>query len=193
MLFPYHEGPLLYGLHNIRSKLVDLSHINLDELCMIFNDNQYKDYFNFCIIRDPLQRFKAGYIEYLHHIKHNFKEKPKSVSEVLQVIQNTNLLINDARYVHFRPQTFYTHDANGKQLLHIFHIEDIDTCMEFVYNRMGITSLCYDNIKINAGKYIEFDKNIGLTYDDMLKFKQVYKKDYDLLFLNRDNFNTIVV
>lgn len=181
MLLPYHEGPMLYGLKTIQSKLTDLSHINIDELCIISNDNRYKeDYYNFCIIRDPLQRFKSAYVEYSHHVKHHFNETPKSVPELLTVIENTNKLINDVRYVHFRPQTFYTHDANNIKVLHTFNIDDIHKCIEFVCNRVGTKPFC--NTKENAGKSNKFDDIASLTCTDTSRIQKIYEKDYRLLF-----------
>jgi hypothetical protein len=169
-----------YGVKKIKEKVIDISHINLNELKTIFPNDYDSSYSSFCIIRkDIVQRFKSAYVEYTNHIKYNFFREPLSVNELLKIF-TYDMISLDHLYIHFRPQTLYTHNDDDEQV--VTYLIDIENIVD------GLNCLLKDkniNIKINSNvtkineKADKFDFQLeDFEIEQILK---LYERDLRLL------------
>lgn len=169
----YHDHPVVfYDVKRMADGVnKDLMHLNLFDLQKYFGLS-LDDYFVFCIVRDPVQRFKSAYIQYRYHLLEYYQEYPKDISELLDTVD-----FEDARYIHLVPQTHYTHDSEGNQVIpNIFHI---DTFQESICDHLGLSG--HPVGRVNAGKSTAFDKYYELTEQDVARIRNLYRKDYTLL------------
>ena len=185
----YHDDPItFYGVKLLKPKklIKDLSHINIEDLVTLFNAQECNTYFKFCFIRDPIERFKSAYVEYMHHVLKFFGEAPKKVDALLCTIENKKTLLEDARYVHLIPQTSYTHDRNYKQICYTFKMNDLDNEINKICKHLSI-DIDLNTKKIhhkNSGKSQAFNKKFVLSDEDLIKIKNIYNKDFELLGFN---------
>lgn len=183
MLQKYHDhDQIMTGVKLIGQppEKKDLAHMNTREFAKYFNANECLTYFNFGFIRDPIQRFKSAYIEYLQHVRRNYNEKPLLLNDLLNIFSYNDGWVHDDRFIHFRPQTHYTHDENDVQILKIFHLNSIEKCIESIANILGI-DIFYTNVRTNTGKSNTFENLITLSETDISRIKSIYHRDYKLL------------
>ena len=169
-----------YGVVKLNNKDIDLSHMNLNELKMFFPNNYDSTYSSFCILRkDIVQRFKAGYIEYTNHVKAYFKEEPLSVNELLNIF-TYDMISLDHLYIHFRPQTLYTHNDDDEQVVtYLIDIENIVDGLNCVLENKNIDIQINANVtKVNE-KAIKF--NFELSDFEVKKILKLYERDIRLL------------
>lgn len=169
----YHDHPFVfYDVKRMSDGVLkDLMHINLLDLQKYFG-LCLRDYFVFCIVRDPVERFKSAYIQYRYHLLEYFKEYPKDISELLDTID-----FSDTRYIHLVPQSHYTHDEDGNQV--IPNIYRMDTFQTSICADLGFDG--YPAGRINAGKSTSFDRYYKLSENDLARIRILYRRDYDFL------------
>lgn len=186
-LSKYHDDPVtFFGVFKLKDKIIDLSHINMRDLKNSFGRIKEQSYVTFCIVRDPIERFKSGYIEYFHHIQKHFQEIPLEISQLLKVLETDVRGITDTRYVHLTPQTYYTHDEEGvKQTIdHIIDLQNVDTNLNALLTQLNVDYVDITNpIRSNRGKSTQFDEIYNLNESHIQSLKRIYAKDYALLDL----------
>jgi hypothetical protein len=172
--------PNFYGLIKIKNKDIDLSHMNLNELKTFFPNNYDSSFSSFCIIRkDIVQRFKSAYIEYTNHIKAYFKRSPLSVNELLNIF-TYDMISLDHLYIHFRPQSCYTHSDDDKQVVtYLIDIKNIVDGLNYLLKEKNIDIQINANVtKINekADKF-----HFQLSDLEVQKILKLYERDIRLL------------
>lgn len=183
----YHDDPVkFYGVKKLNpiGIIKDLSHINFTELIKLFGANECQPYFKFCFVRDPVERFMSGYVEYMHHVLKYFSEAPKKVSALLKTIEDESVLLKDARYTHLVPQTFYTHDRQGKKICEIYQMNDLDNEVQSISQRLKISvdrDELMNPLNKNSGKSQAFNTKFVLTPEDLEKIHKIYRKDFEWL------------
>jgi uncharacterized protein YfkK (UPF0435 family) len=182
VLSKYHDDPItFYGVCKIKDTVKDLSHINMQDLKHLFDRIQEQSYVTFCIIRDPIERFKSGYIEYVHHIQAYFKEKPLDIPQLLEVLES-DVFYGDSRYVHLLPQTYYTHEGHKQTIDHILNLNNLDTNLNKLLTKLNIDNVdVINSFKSNQGKSNKFDQIYNMNESQIRSLKNIYVKDYDLL------------
>lgn len=184
ILSRFHDDKItFYGVYKINERKVDLCHLNMNDLMCLFNKVKEQSYNKICFIRDPIERFKSGYIEYLNHIKVYFNEKPLCIDTILDKMLHSDFDSTDCRYIHLIPQTYYTHDCDGNRIVdHIINLKNITSSLNNILFELDIDIDINKHNKIcNNGKSTKFDSMYVLNDIHLSKLKKVYFNDYLLL------------
>ena len=140
----------------------DLFKINLDLLKNTF--------YSFCVVREPISRFKSAYIQ--------FNELPFSIEEIISVLIKHNDISNDARYVHFLPQTYFTHTDDDQLIVdEIFTINNLSALFE----KLGIVCNFDVSSTENESKTKDEFFEIELSTQQLEQLRVFYERDYKLL------------
>lgn len=161
------------------------SHIKMKDL-MKYLDLNYKNYFKFCIVRNPLDRLISLYKFYKYGFIWNNKDTTGSANNVTfkdfihnNVNLNNKISIfsqNKHKYVN---QYDWISDDDDKLLVdYIGKYEDFKNTLEFISNKINIDITNINHINKNKGVHekIEYDISIINT------IKEIYKKDYKYLY-----------
>lgn len=160
----------------------DLHHVNCSDLKKYIPQIHIdlNKYYKFCVVREPISRFKSAYIEYTNHIKEYFNTNPLSIEEVLEVLLHHKDLLNDSKYVHFFPQTYYTHTHDDKLVVNeIFSLKNLDEMYLRLNSKYDLKKK--EHSKKNVTKNKPFFFKIELSNEQIQKLYAFYKRDFDLL------------
>lgn len=181
----YHTVPFNFkGICKVVSnedKTKDLCHLNYKDLKDLFKINLdllKNTFYSFCVVREPISRFKSAYIQYTTHSKFQFNELPFSIEEIISVLIKHNDISNDARYVHFLPQTYFTHTDDDKLIVdEIFTINNLFALFE----KLGIVCNFDVSSTENESKTKDEFFEIELSTQQLEQLRVFYERDYKLL------------
>ncbi len=159
--------------YNLKGGELDdpLPHLHHKKIKDILNENaDYKNYFKFCVIRNPFARLFSAYKDFRYQrgsIHVGFNEFIKN-----QFIQKFS---SD---VHFIPQHNFTHINNQAVVDKIVRYENLDE-ISICFEKCGVP---FDNLglyrvsdKINEPYKVHYDNSMIKIVEDF------YRKDLDLL------------
>jgi hypothetical protein len=180
-LIKYHDDPnTFYYVRNIKGKIYDLCHLTLFELQDLFGID-YLQYTTLGIVRDPIERFISGYMEYVRHIKDYFRNERHIEIIPLILKLDEHSLSQDSRYIHLRHQTDFTHNNKNEQVLtHIYNIKQIDK-INFECGQIKISNF-KNHVNVKDESYKEYLKSLVFSDTRLIcKLQQLYARDYTLL------------
>jgi hypothetical protein len=180
-LLKYHDDPnTFYYMGTYDGRIYDMCHLTPFELRKIF-DIDFKEYYTLAVIRDPIDRFISGYFEYMRHVHEYYHESHIQVIPLIMGLTEYSIS-RDTRFVHIRPQTDYTHDKEGNQVItKLCHINDLDT-LDVQHNEIVIHGMnSHENVKREDVKK-QLKEIIYRDQRVVDKLRSLYKRDYELLF-----------
>lgn len=156
-----------------------LQHADIEIFKTIHDDNNYKDYYKFAFVRNPLDRTLSAYY-YNGYDKHtSFKNfiKKDLINIYLVNVTKQNHLYNN----HFAPQYKFTH-FNGIQYVDfIGKFENFKNDFEFVLNKLNIKYNKEFPIMAKTKKNIIYKNYIDAYDDETIDIvKKIYEFDFKL-------------
>lgn len=135
-----------------------------------------RDYTVITLTRDPLARFFSAIHQ--HFQQHQYRQRP-SVSDFLHELDSVKIRYDPA-YVHFCPQHYFINISTKKYVDHILQIEDPDWQEKFktILIRQGFPQ---SKLHIPVLNERESRPDPQISDEDLSRFYQLYKRDYELL------------
>jgi hypothetical protein len=181
LLQTFHDDVRLYGVENHLGRQFDMCHITLDEYENIFIRKLTHPKI-MAVIRDPYERVYSSFKEYEQHINSYFRQS--NHADILTLLRSLTHddIENDAKYIHFRPQSSYTHSPNGEQIVTIItNIKDLDSS--------DLNGLFQPTNVFPSGILPRINKNFKLrselSNDVIQEVNRLYNRDFELLPLNK--------
>jgi len=120
--------------------IIDFGHNKLT----MFNDR--KNYYSFCFVRNPYQRFMSSYYYYKQSINKTKKgdiikqeiDRFKNFEDFALNLQNSEYITN---YNHFHTQKSYVYDNDDKLVNFIGYCEFLQRDLDILCNTIGIESV----------------------------------------------------
>lgn len=171
---PESEAYWGYGFLPRHYRFGDSAHIPLVDLApeRLRAVNRYSC---FAVLRDPLDRFASACRQ--HMSQHNYRE-PRTPSQLLAEIDSIRIRYDPA-YVHFCPQHYFTHIGDRQLVKTLFRFEDPEM-QQKVGAFLSGRGMQIDSDQLNMRNISGADKpELGDEFD-LVRFYQLYKRDYEL-------------
>lgn len=153
---------------------IDKMHLYYDVIDKFISKNVLKNYFKFCIIRNPYNKLysawqfikeRHGYNNVNDFIKYKLNE---------EFIYGKEIIPGDAR-VHYRPQfTFVYDNENNRFVDFIIRYENLNEDVCKMNTKYGLNLPLYDNGNTQKSYINLFNK------ESIMKINRLYKKDFEL-------------
>ena len=193
---PKNAGTAISKLLNI-----SLSHITAQEVSKALGPEKFGEYFSFCILRDPIERFISLYnyaimpVSIHHdntslvawpksiHLDH-FKLKNKDINECVRLLEK-GALAHDASWNLWKPQTTWIYDEDKNILVdHIATQDDLGSLVKLLAQR---TEFSGELNWINKSTGNSSQQRRLLNKESLEILNKYYKSDFEL-YNSRDKF-----
>ena len=160
-----------------------------------------KNYFKFCIVRNPYNRCYSAYKDLFlgaknkHALKSSYGvwvnkyNKPSSLSEYCKMLKKVSSNTPSVYNIHIIPQYMYIYNKNKIRMDYIGHYETMDKDIKYIYEKFKIqkevwfnNSKTY-NIKVDNLKksYIDQFSNIDIHEINSTYFADFILLDYPII------------
>ena len=158
-----------------------MHHMTVNEFISI--EEEYKSYYKFAVVREPLERLRSGYVDFLRsesRLKYNLSMPP-----VFEYKNFENFCVNFpnsewASDPHFRPQHQMICDNKDNILVDVCRYENLNYDLLRVGEMLGFST----NPFINLGMHRQGQKawlDLSLSAETETTIRNFFKKDYEIL------------
>ncbi len=154
--------------------------------------HEFEDYFRFCFVRDPVERFKSAYFYTLRGLNEmDWANKPKVLraSPIRKAVLDNELYtfskfcsycktLDDTwilNNLHFKPQTHWIRKTRPQ---FIGRFENIESDFSYVSRFLGLKK----KLPVTNKTVRDLDKMARVSWFEERYIKMLYELDYDLLY-----------
>jgi hypothetical protein len=156
-------------------------HMTVNEFISI--KEEYKSYYKFAVVREPIDRLKSGYVDFLrseYRLKYNLSMPPVSEYENFD-----NFCVNFpnsewANDPHFRPQHEMICDSKDNILVDVCRYENLNYDLFRVGEMLGFSKNPFIDLEHwRVGQKAWLD--LSLSAETETTIRNFFKKDYEIL------------
>ena len=158
-----------------------IHHMTVNEFISI--KEEYKSYYKFAAVREPLDRLRSGYVDFLRsgdRIDYKISSPPVSEYENFE-----NFCVNFpnsewAHDPHFRPQHEMICDSKDNILVDVCRYESLNNDLLRVGEMLGFSTNPFTNLGMHRqGQKAWLD--LSLSAETETTIRNFFKKDYEIL------------
>ena len=153
-------------------------HLTLDELNRVFRKEFWGDYFSFCFVRNPYDRF-LSYCYFINRFNEKMKKDPEKT--IYAILDDPGKMRQN---LMLKPQHHFTHNSNGNQIVaFIGKVEIIEADLKRVCNRLNIPESGMNIPRVNA---TDRNEQYSLSDDSKKLIYNFYQHDFELFGYHKE-------